>query len=107
MPIDINNDTLATNNSSDVIVNNHVTLRVRTTPQAVASLSARITTIVGVLMWKFYNNQTGGYPITRFTADYRIKPDENETNPNVTRWIRMDPSHIPPNAVSFFIIVGI
>lgn len=72
-------------------------VKVRTSPDAVAHLSARVTTIVGVLMWKFYPNQTGGHAIKCFTADYRQY--NNDDNTNETKWIRLDPSHITPNAV--------
>lgn len=103
--VDYDNETLATNiSSSQMIANNRVFLKVRTIPGAVAFLNARITTIVGILMWKWYDNKTGGYPIKCFTADFRMQPAENETNPNVTKWIRMDPSHITPNAVSIIFI---
>lgn len=74
-------------------------LIIRTIPGPVSKLEARITTIVGVLMWKFNNNQSGGYPVKRFTADFRKMPNE-DLGLNGTAWIRLDPSHITPNAVS-------
>lgn len=48
--------------------------------------------------------ETGGYPITDFTVEYRLKTVVgNEPD----QWKPIIPNHIPPNAVSFLICAEI
>lgn len=79
-----------------------LTLKVRSRPGPVANLTVRISTILGVLKWDFEKNNTGGYPLKSFTAQFRkyIDPDLNCTNSSELEWDRLDPRNIPSNVVS-------
>lgn len=77
-----------------------IVLKVRSTPGPVNKLSVRLSTIVGVLMWEFTSNHSGGYPIKSFTADFRKYFDADETNATLQKWHRLDPENIPANVVS-------
>lgn len=71
-------------------------IKVKTEPSPVKYLTARITTIIGVLQWDILPNHSG-YPLIYFSADYR-KIDDFIINE--TEWQRIDPKKITPNAVS-------
>lgn len=76
-----------------------IVLKVRSTPGPVNKLSVRLSTIVGVLMWEFTSNNSGGYPIKSFTADFRKYCDADEMNVTLQKWHRLDPENIPSNVV--------
>lgn len=71
---------------------------IRTVPGPVSRLSLRISTILGVLMWEFKKNMSGGYPLKSFTAEFRQTAKNNETS---REWERLDPINIAPNVVKF------
>lgn len=75
-----------------------VQLSVRTTPGPVSKLGVRISTIIGVLLWEYKRNYSGGYPLKSFTVEYRQFIPENHTIP----WIRLDPHNLAPTAVRPF-----
>lgn len=83
-----------------------IILKVRSTPGPVARLSVRLSTILGVLMWEFYSNHSGGYPIKSFTAEFRKFIDLSLINSTEHEWHRFDPQNIPANVVSYdFILI--
>ncbi|KAJ6639115.1 hypothetical protein Bhyg_11854 [Pseudolycoriella hygida] len=67
---------------------------IRTVPGPVSRLSLRISTILGVLMWEFKKNMSGGYPLKSFTAEFRRTAYSNES---LRKWERLDPINIAPN----------
>lgn len=75
-----------------------IILKVRSVPGPVTRLSIRISTILGVMMWEFPKNHSGGYPIISFTAEIRKYTDSSCENASV--WERMDPNNIPSNVVN-------
>lgn len=74
-----------------------IILKVRTVPGPVTRLGIRISTILGVIMWEFPKNHSGGYPIISFTAELRKYTDASCENASV--WERLDPNNIPANVV--------
>lgn len=78
-----------------------IILKVRAVPGPVTRLGIRISTILGVMMWEFPKNHSGGYPIISFTAEVRKYTDSSCENATV--WERMDPNNIPANVVGAFI----
>lgn len=76
-----------------------IVLKVRSTPGPVNKLSVRLSTILGVLMWEFTSNNSGGYPIKSFTAEFRKYFDAEEMNATLGKWHRLDPENIPANVV--------
>lgn len=77
-----------------------IILKVRSVPGPVNRLNVRLSTILGVLMWEFSSNNSGGYPIKSFSAEYRKYVDEDiETNDTSLLWIQLDPENIPSNVV--------
>lgn len=76
-----------------------IVLKVRSVPGQVSRLSVRLSTIIGVLMWEFPSNRSGGYPIKSFTAEFRKYFDIDETNLTTQLWHRLDPQNIPANVV--------
>lgn len=80
-----------------------IILKVRSVPGPVSRLSVRLSTILGVLMWEFHSNNSGGYPIKSFTTEFRRYFDIlDETNTTAHKWHRLDPENIPANVVRFF-----
>lgn len=78
-----------------------IVLRVRSVPGPVTRLSVRLSTILGVLMWEFPSNRSGGYPIRSFTAELRrYFEDTDITNVTTQLWHRLDPENIPSNVVN-------
>lgn len=79
----------------------NILLKVRSVPGPVSRLSIRISTILGVLMWDFKKNETGGYPLKSFTAEFR-KYVVADIQRNITEheWELLDPNNIPANVVS-------
>ncbi|XP_054727318.1 contactin-2 [Anastrepha obliqua] len=76
-----------------------VNLTVRTPPGPVTQLYFKASTILGFLIWRFNKNNSGGYPVRSFTAEFR-NLSYNETPYNHTfehEWSRMDPINIAPN----------
>lgn len=71
-------------------------IKVKTEPSPVKYLTARITTIIGVLQWDILPNHSG-YPLIYFSAEYR---EYDDSGINETEWVRVDPKKITPNAVS-------
>lgn len=61
-------------------------------------LTVRISTILGILIWEFQKNDSGGYPLKSFTAEFRKYIDDNNTD--TVEWERLDPINIAPNVVS-------
>lgn len=76
-----------------------IVLRVRTAPEAVAKLVVSLSTILGVLMWEFSSNRSGGYPVKSFTAEFRKYVEDNETE-----WQQLDPQNIPSNVVNDYFL---
>lgn len=76
-----------------------VNIVIRTVPGPVSRLSLRISTILGVLMWEFKKNMSGGYPLKSFTAEFRQFARNNEP---LHVWERLDPTNIAPNVVIVF-----
>lgn len=79
-----------------------IVLKVRSVPGPVSKLSVRLSTILGVLMWEFHSNHSGGYPIKSFTAEYREYCDFENSNASSQQWERYDPENIPANVVCIF-----
>lgn len=71
---------------------------VRSVPGPVSRLTVRISTILGILIWDYKKNDTGGYTLKSFTAEFREHLSGNETGTN--KWERLDPINIAPNVVS-------
>lgn len=79
-----------------------IVLRVRSVPGPVTRLSVRLSTILGVLMWEFSSNYSGGYPVKSFTAEFRKYFDDFDEKTNATviqQWNQLDPENIPANVV--------
>lgn len=74
-----------------------IILRVRSAPGPVSSLVVRLSTVLGVIMWQFPKNHSGGYPLKSFTAQFR--PYFDDTSDNETIWETLDPENIPANVV--------
>lgn len=78
-----------------------IVLKVRSTPGPLTRLGIRLSTILGVLMWEFSSNNSGGYPIKSFTAEFReLRIDLEQSNVTEVFWHRLDPENIPANVVS-------
>lgn len=78
-----------------------IVLKVRSVPGPVTRLGVRLSTILGVLMWEFPSNRSGGYPIRSFTAELRrYYDDTDDTNVTEQLWHRLDPENIPSNVVN-------
>lgn len=81
-----------------------IVLRVRSAPGPVTRLTVRLSTILGVLMWEFPTNRSGGYPVRSFTAELRryrhFDEDTDTTNVTTQLWHRLDPEDIPGNVVN-------
>lgn len=77
-----------------------IILNVRSVPGPVTSLGIRISTILGVMMWEFPKNHSGGYPIISFTAELRKYTDLSCEN--ASAWERLDPNNIPANVVNVY-----
>lgn len=75
-----------------------VKIIVRSVPGPVSRLTMRTSTILGILIWDYKRNETGGYPLKSFTAEFREHLIGNETDTN--EWERLDPINIAPNVVS-------
>lgn len=81
-----------------------IDLIIRTPPGPVSQLYFKASTILGFLIWRFNRSENGGYALKSFTAEYRpIFPYSNDSSENDTdvEWIRLDPTNIAPNVVSF------
>lgn len=111
MADDYSSDTIETYDDDSVDLDNDyskelvVQLKIRSPPGPVANLTVRISTILGVLKWDFEQNNTGGYPLKSFTAQFRkyVAPDEvNCTNATDLEWDRLDPRNIPSNVVRLY-----
>lgn len=78
-----------------------IVLKVRSVPGPVTKLSVRLSTILGVLMWEYSSNNSGGYPIKSFTAEFRkyCADIDEMTNATLLLWHRLDPQNIPANVV--------
>lgn len=75
-----------------------IVLKVRSVPGPVNKLSVRLSTILGVLIWEFSSNHSGGYPVKSFTAEFRKYCSEEEIN-GTQQWHQLDPENIPSNVV--------
>lgn len=80
-----------------------VILKVRSVPGPVTRLGMRISTILGVMMWEFPKNHSGGYPIISFTIEVRKYADSTCENASQYEWERLDPNNIPSNVVNVYI----
>ncbi|XP_044015126.1 contactin-6 isoform X2 [Aphidius gifuensis] len=70
-----------------------INIQVKTPPPPLHRVWVKPSTILANLLWEI--NETGGYPIIDFTAQYRPKHvAENEPND----WLSIIPEHIPPNS---------
>lgn len=76
-----------------------IMLKVRSVPGPVTKLSVRLTTILGVLMWEFPSNRSGGYPVKSFTTEMRKISNDDDLNETSHLWHRLDPENIPGNVV--------
>jgi hypothetical protein len=65
-------------------------------PPALANVTVRPSTVLALLLWDV--TDTGGYPITHFTAQYRQKYNDAGKEPD--QWHFVMPEHISPNVVS-------
>ncbi|XP_055297286.1 uncharacterized protein LOC129565929 [Sitodiplosis mosellana] len=76
-----------------------IVLKVRSVPGPVTKLSVRLSTILGVLIWEYSSNHSGGYPVKSFTAEFRkYCADVDElTNASLLLWHQLDPQNIPAN----------
>lgn len=79
-----------------------IVLKVRSVPGPVTLLSVRLSTILGVLMWEYQSNHSGGYPVKSFTAEFRKYIDIEDSNGTIQQWHRLDPENIPANVVRIF-----
>lgn len=59
-------------------------------PPLLVNVTIRPSTILALLIWAV--NGTGGYPISHFTAQYKLAFEKE--------WKAISPTHISPNAVS-------
>lgn len=59
-------------------------------------MTVRPSTVLALLLWEVID--TGGYPITYFTARYREKYNDAGKEPD--HWHSVMPEHISPNVVS-------
>jgi hypothetical protein len=62
-------------------------------PPALANVTVHPSTVLALLLWDVTN--TGGHPITYFTARYRQKHGKE-----LDHWHSVMPEHISPNVVS-------
>lgn len=76
-----------------------IVLKVRTVPGPVTKLGVRLSTILGVLMWEYSSNNSGGYPVKSFTAEFRKYVEADLFNGTELPWIELDPTNIPGNVV--------
>ena len=116
--ININSNSINNNNNNNLNYKqkeNRFNIKVRTTPGRVSYLTVRASTIIAVLIWEVFTNRTGGYALKSFTAEYRLYTLNNYLYENdiinnyylinyTTKWERLDPSNISPNAVSWFFL---
>jgi hypothetical protein len=65
-------------------------------PPALANVTVRPSTVLALLLWDV--TDTGGYPITYFTAQYRQK--HSNSDKELDHWHPVMPEHISPNVVS-------
>ncbi|XP_031632087.1 uncharacterized protein LOC116346282 [Contarinia nasturtii] len=78
-----------------------IVLKVRSVPGPVSKFSVRLSTIIGILMWEYPSNRSGGYPVKSFTAEFRKYFDVDESNITTQLWHRLDPQNIPSNVRYF------
>lgn len=76
-----------------------IVLKVRSVPGPVTKLSVKLSTILGVLVWEFQSNHSGGYPVKSFTAEFRKYFDVDDFNATSHPWHQLDPQNIPANVV--------
>lgn len=82
-----------------------IVLKVRSVPESVTRFGVRLSTILGVLMWEFPSNRSGGYPIRSFTAELRKYFDDADVvNVTTQLWHRLDPENIPSNVVRYCVL---
>lgn len=102
---DINDEDSPSWSSSEKTIDNSflegltIVLKVRSVPGPVSKLSVKLSTILGVLIWEFRSNHSGGYPVKSFTAEMRRFADADDINATSQLWHRMDPENIPGNVV--------
>ena len=65
-------------------------------PPALANVTVRPSTVLALLLWDV--TDTGGYPITYFSARYRQK--HGNLGKELDHWHSVMPEHISPNVVS-------
>ncbi|XP_069686294.1 cell adhesion molecule DSCAML1 isoform X2 [Periplaneta americana] len=75
------------------VVRTRVKVEVRTPPPALANVTVHPSTVLALLLWEVAD--TGGYPITYFTARYRQKHTDADKKPD--DWHAVMPEHISPN----------
>lgn len=102
MEVSRNEDTSSWSSSEKITDNSYlegltIVLKVRSVPGPVSKLGVRLSTILGVLIWEFPSNHSGGYPLKSFTAEYRKYSDIEESN--TQQWQLLDPQNIPANVV--------
>lgn len=72
-------------------------------PPKLVNVSVHASTVVALLSWDV--EDTGGYPITHFTAQYRLKHSYPDHPPD--NWHRVIRGRISPTVVSSFNVVAI
>lgn len=75
------------------VIRSRVKVEVRTPPPALANVTVRPSTVLALLLWDV--TDTGGYPITYFTAQYRQK--HSNSDKELDHWHPVMPEHISPN----------
>ncbi|XP_023722306.1 uncharacterized protein LOC111872530 [Cryptotermes secundus] len=78
---------------STEVIRSRVKVEVRTPPPPLVNVTVRPSTVLALLLWEVID--TGGYPITYFTARYRQKSAEAGKEPD--HWHSVMPEHISPN----------
>ncbi|KDR11737.1 uncharacterized protein LOC110836810 isoform X3 [Zootermopsis nevadensis] len=75
------------------VIRSRVRVEVRTVPPALVNVTVRPSTVLALLLWDV--TDTGGYPITYFTAQFRQKHNDAGKEPD--HWHFVMPEHISPN----------
>ncbi|GLV44997.1 uncharacterized protein CBL_14431 [Carabus blaptoides fortunei] len=74
---------------SDNETRSKVRVKVRTPPPALSNVTIHPSTILALILWEVKDN--GGYPIIKFTAEYKLAASDED-------WKPISPNHISPNS---------
>ncbi|KAJ1531949.1 hypothetical protein ONE63_000587 [Megalurothrips usitatus] len=78
-----------------------IRLEIRVPPPALANVTIIPSTVLALLLWEV--SDTGGYPLSHFSARYRLKDHQstnskaNEKSPSDNLWHWVVPEHINPS----------